>query len=1774
MHSRVIEGFQLQELIYRSQRSAVYRGRRLRDDRPVVVKRLEGSATAADCAFLKYSHELLHGLALDGVPRVLDLASYENRPVLIMEDIGGRSVDQAVRAKPLPAREVVRVGISIARTIGRLHQRDVIHQDIRPSNIVLNQATGEAQLIDFQLASRLLSETSTVGQLRMYRGSLAFVSPERTGRMSQAVDHRSDLYSFGATLFYLLTRRPPFEETDPVALIHSHIATAAPAPRAINPTIPEMLSRIVLKLLAKPPAERYQSAHGLEADLRTCLACLDDASERETSFELGCHDVSSRFLIPDRLYGRQREVESLIKAVEETTRRRTGLVLVAGPPGIGKSELVSTLRAHVARKGGTFLTAKFDQLQNVPLTALMQCLNEFVQEVLAEPDDILRKWKHEVSSALGPVGGVLAEHVPALEELVGPQTPIPEVSPTEAFNRLLLALASLLKAICARKGRLVVFLDDLQWATPNSIRLLESILTNAEIRGLLVVGAYRDTEIDPAHPVRLLPLHLSKAEVPVTEFVLQRLAREAVGELVADTLAASPDDIAPLTSLVFVRTDGDPFFVKRFLRAAYSAGAIAFNADTGRWEFDLERIGGMGPTDNVAQLIVAKLRQLPQPTREMLNLAACLGGRFTLRALTQVSGTSSTTVARLLSSALHEDVLIPVAGQWRIAEYLLDGDEEQDAIAYRFSHDAVRVAAYELLPLRHRQERHVQIGRLMIARMDDHDTGLLEGVNQLNAGSETIDDVEEIVRLCELNLKAATRARNIGAFSDGFAYVRVGLRLLPETSWTAHPDLTVQLHLSGGELAYLMSEFGEMDRLCSAIGHIDQPMVRADLARIQVLAALSRGEPSKAVDKALDGLASIGVRMPRKPGKLYLLREFVRTRLVLRGRTDADLLGPAVASDPRILAPLRILGEVYRASYTTQPELYLAFILRMVQLAVRDGTTPTSSLAFATYALLLIIVFRDVRGAKRFGDLALRVAEHPVCVRHKPETRFIVFDFLQHWYQPLRTVIEPAYGLFQEAREVGDLETAALAPVVGVNAMSIIGVPLPEVAERAARYVDPIRNQQTYFYMLELARQRVLNLMGRAAQDPFVLKGETAFDESIILPRLEAEHVGTTLCGYHMIKSRLAFLLQRYELACHHADLAVPLLPTLAGSYQEVLFQSYDALAQLQRMPERGIERYRTVRRVKRRLSRLRRAANHAPMNFAHLADIVVAELAGATGRQLEATDGYDRAIARSKDNGFLEDEAVACELAGRFHLRHQRVEIGRGYLRTSYGLFVQLGATAKLDVLGAEFPWVNAPSESRATWSHPTQWDAQSLLKASQAIAREIVLQDLLKAVMNTVVENAGADRAVLFLQDEGGLEVVARFIGPGEPLETGLRQDASEATGFATSIVRYVERTGKTVVIGDTSATFRFADDPHFATTPVRSVLCLPIVHQSRNVAVLYLENRVATEVFSPERVELLNALSGQMAISLDNARLYDQLQQSLRLQTQLTAAQSRFIPEQFLRAIGRDNIAKVGLGDHEEKVLSILFSDVRGFTTLTEQLAPAESIDFINTYLGRMEPPILQHGGFIDSYIGDAIMALFDADADQAVSAALEMLRALDRLNDERRERGLCAVRTGIGIHTGPVMLGTIGGRNHLKCGVIGDAVNLASRVENLTKQYALPLLITESTRELLSQGLRHRTRIVSRVRVAGRQAPVSIFDVLGESRPWAAEALRQLELFEQAAKRYYDAKTPSDVLASLGLFQTYASLVPADPLPSMYMTRCQRLMNEGMERDWDSTEVSLK
>jgi predicted ATPase/class 3 adenylate cyclase len=1818
---RAIAGYELTEPLHSSRRSVISRARRQQDGVAVVLKLLQPSSTAEDGESLRSACEIMRTLQHQGVPVPIEILRHEGRLALVVEDAGGLSIDRLLKRRRPTPQEVMRIAIGAGEVLGHVHGHDVVHRDIRPCHIVVDERTMRVQIIDFESARRGSDAAGENEGFECWRGTLAFASPEVAGRRAQ-VDHRADLYSLGATLFYLLSGRVPFDETDPLALAHAHMAIPSPDLRQIAPDVPATIAGVVMKLLAKGPNERYQSAYGLTSDLRACLEALERKDQASTTFVPGRYDPSPRFQVSGRLRGRETQLNAVLTSFEQAQRGGATLVLVSGSPGIGKSTLAMAARADILRQGGTFLSGKFDQFQNVPYAALLESLREFVRDVLTEPPDGLAGWREDIEKMIGSAVSVLVERLPELEAVVGPQPPLPEVSPSTAFNRLQSTMASLVGVMCARRGRLAIFLDDLQWASAASVQLLRAILESAEVRGLVVIGTYRSNEVDTAHPLSILKDDLKGSRVDVREVAVHPLSRTDVDELVADTLNIDVDHARPLSALTYARTHGDPFFVRQFLGAAHKEGSITFDSKVGRWTWDQARIERLGVADNVAAFVARKLRDLPPATQALLNLAACRGAQVSVEVLGRASDLASAAINDDLRPAVQDEILMPSVAR-RTGLGGAAGEVAGESAAYRFTHDRVQQAAYELFAENHRQRNHLLLGRLLLPDdPDDRSEAFFDAVNQLNAGSGALSAPGEQERLCALNLAAGRAARDAAAFSEASAYLKKGLLLLPPETWTTHEALTLDLHLAGAEVASMVSDFEEMERLLAATARVIRPEVQAKVAQIQVLAEKSRGNLQTAVDRGLEGLRRLGIGIPRRPGPVYVMWELVRTRFALWRRPPERLLGRSVASKPEVVGALELLGELYNATYLSEPRLFPVLTFKMVQLAVRDGVTPISSLAFANYALLtvsasgrlrdafrllvvgdpirafrllaagdwkqavrvaafggrtdaarswLVVALGGTRQARRFSDLAVALADLPACRRYRPRTLLVVYDFVLHWQKvyPDALIVrptaegdsDPLLQVFQEARGIGDLDTAAWLSVVGLLAMTNSGASLTEVGEWANRYSVAIRSQKTAAFMFDYVRQRVLNLIGHAEGDPCELKGE-AFDEAAIVPQNEHADTLAALCGYHIVKAWLAYLMHRYEPAGREADRAVPLLMGLAGSLQEIQFFYYDSLIHLRTAPVRGWRRLGALWLSRAHLDKLEDAASRHGKNFGHWVAIVSAERARVRGREQVAERCYEEAIAHARAHGRLEDEAVATELAGRFHLGRERMDVGQAYLRAAYEKFARWGAAAKLRALRGEFPFISPDTSARALHPSLGQLDALSLLKAGEAMSREIVMADLLKRLIDTVVESAGANRASLLLYEHGELHVAAEVRDSKDLPSVGLHVPLSEARNLPLSVVRYVARTGHAVVVGDAATDRRFAGDEHFARTPSRSVLCMPIGHQQKHVGVLYLENTLTSDAFSPERVDVLNALSGQMAISLDNSRLYGRLEGLLK-------AQSRFVPAQFLRALGHHDIETVGLGDHVAKELSILFSDIRNFTTMVETMTPAESIGFINDYLKRMDMAIVDCGGFVDSYLGDGIMALFDADADRAVQGAVGMLRALGPLNHDRSRRGQPPVRTGIGIHTGSVMLGTIGGESHLKCGVIGDAVNVASRVEGLTKRYGVSILITSHTVGRLQDPAAYRTRQVDRVRVAGRSAPLELVEVLEGDDSGVAGKLRHLDLFADAVRCYYDRRIDS----ALGLFQRYVALVPDDPVAVLFVDRCHRYLTGSVTPDWDGVDTVL-
>ena len=690
-----IAGYELIELLHSSRRSVTSRARRQQDGLPVILKLLRPSSTAGDAESLREAYEILRTLGHQGVPAPIELLRHEGCLALVVKDAGGLSVDRLLERRRLTPQEVVRLAIGVGDALGHVHDRDVVHRDIRPSHIVVDERMMSVQIIDFESATRGSEATREDERFDRWRGALAFASPEVAGRRAH-VDHRADLYSLGATLFYLLAGRLPFDEPDPLALAHAHVAIQPPDLRQIAPDIPATIAGVVMKLLAKGPNERYQSAYGLTSDLRACLDGLERGDQESTTFVLGRYDPSPHFQVSGRLRGRERQLSAVLSSFEKAQRGGASLVLVSGSPGVGKSTLAMAAREDILRRGGTFLSGKFDQFQNVPYAALLESLREFVRNVLTEPQDELVLWREHIERVIGSGVAVLVERLPELEAVVGPQPALPEVSASTAFNRLQSAVASLIGVMCARRGRLAIFLDDLQWASAASVQLLRAILESPEVRGLLVIGAYRSSEVDAAHPLSILKDDLKVSRVDVQEVAVHPLSRGDVDELVADTLSIDVEDARPLSTLTYARTHGDPFFVRQFLSAAHKDGSITFDPHVGRWTWDQARIERLGVADNVAAFVARKLRDLPPTTRTLVNLAASRGAQVSIELLGRASDLAPGAVSDELRAAVQDEILMPSVAR-RTGFGGAAGDMPGESAAYRFTHDRVQQAAYSSL---------------------------------------------------------------------------------------------------------------------------------------------------------------------------------------------------------------------------------------------------------------------------------------------------------------------------------------------------------------------------------------------------------------------------------------------------------------------------------------------------------------------------------------------------------------------------------------------------------------------------------------------------------------------------------------------------------------------------------------------------------------------------------------------------------------------------------------------------------------------------------------------------------------------------------------------------------------------------------------------------------------------------------------------------------------------------------------------------------------------
>ncbi|AXK40098.1 serine/threonine-protein kinase PknK [Crenobacter cavernae] len=1328
-----LPGFTLVETLYDSPGTAVYRARADDDSTRSLILKTPKAAFLRQEELTRYRREydVLGRLELPHVIRAHELKMIGKRPVLVLEDVGGRSLAQQLPGAGWTLAERLEIAISITEGVAELHAARVIHKHLTPANIVFDPASRELRLIDFGIATHLTRESPAVSHPDTLEGTLAYLSPEQTGRMNRTLDYRSDFYSLGVTLYELFTGTLPFTSDDTLALIHKHLTLPPEPAHERNPGLPAVLSDILARLMAKTADARYQSAEGIRHDLATLLEALR-SDGKAPRFALGRQDVPSHFQLSQKLYGRTEETAQLLAAFERASRGAHELMLVAGYSGIGKSCLVHELFKPLTRQRGYFIGGKFDQFQkNIPYSALVSACRELVRQLLTENAARLGHWRSELAAALGASGQVIVDVIPEVELIIGRQEPVPALAPLETQNRFNLVFQGFLRVFYRPDHPLVIFLDDLQWADSATLALLSVLMTDRDARYLLIVGAYRDNEVGADHPLWSLRDGLIRQEASVAYVELAPMALDAITEMVADTLFCDADTARPLARLVKEKTGGNPFFAGQFLSTLYEEGLITFGggshgeADAAvRWRWDMARIARANITDNVVELMVGKLRKLPAEAVEVLKLAACLGNRFDLDSLAIVYARPLGPTFVALKAAVGEGLVIPTS-----ALEMLGADAGAPLVfaRYQFLHDRVQQAAYALVDGDVKQALHLRIGRLLLESVSVSALGdrLFEIVDHLNRGRDGITLRSERLRLAGLNLEAAKKAKSSAAYSAALGYLTCAFSVF-DGDWRDDYALSLALSREGADLEYLNGNYGRAEALIQQIWQNSTSVQERVAAYSQLVTQRTMlGKNEEAVVAAGQALQLLGMGFPAEADLQSALdAERLAIEQGLAGRSIADLIALPPMSDPTIRSAMQVLMTVHTTAYfANYYTLYCWVLARMTRLSMEYGNVPESAKGYASFGNTLAAHWGRYEDGYEFGMLGAALADRYAHQGLKCKTRLILSMFLNHWTRPLAEAERFDEEGQRAGMEAGEFQFIGYILVHGRTLNRLFaGAPLAPLRSE----IDPhlvftrkVKHNLSTDYLVGV--QRLIAALADEAPDAQGLA--EADEEARYLDTCAQNRSFAALCSYHTLKAFVHYLLGDMDAAYAAIEAAEPLLGYVKGTMTEPEHAHYLALILLARETTPG-----TLARAEACLERLRQWAVHGSANFTHKALLVEAELACATGRIADALEGYDQAIAAAGADGFLHYEALANERAARFWLARGKPEFARPYLHRALDGYRAWGAERKRAGLAAAFPEQGVESLSggaprAATAGRLGDLDLASVLKTSQAISGEIVL-------------------------------------------------------------------------------------------------------------------------------------------------------------------------------------------------------------------------------------------------------------------------------------------------------------------------------------------------------------------------------------------------------------------------------------------------------------------
>jgi PAS domain S-box-containing protein len=1589
-----ITTYQIVSKVYESANSLVCRALPGADQHPVVLKILKKDyPNSSELTRYKQEYEITRSLNLEGAIRAYDLFSYENSLAIVLEDFGAQSLDIWLKSRPFTILEFLQIAIQITEALAGIHSANIIHKDINPSNILFNSETGQVKIIDFGISSIFTKEAPVLKNPDILEGTLAYMSPEQTGRMNRSLDYRTDFYSLGATFYTILTGQLVFDTRDALELVHCHIARESIAPHEINSSIPAILSRIVMKLLAKTAEERYQSTLGLKADLEECFARLQQTGKIE-EFPLACHDLTEQFQVPQKLYGREPEIEVLLSTFQRIVepkkqeepqtgrkgtevaahRKQSEVTLVGGYSGIGKTSLIRELYKPITQQHSYFIAGKFDQFQrNIPYSAVVAAFQSLTRQLLSESPTRLAQWREKLITAFGLNGQVIIDVIPEIQQIVGNQPLLQALEPSEAKNRFNRVFQNFVRVFCQRSHSLVIFLDDLQWADSASLQLIELIMTDSQIEHLLLLGAYRDNEVNPNHPAMLWVNRLKEQNKIVNSIILKPLELEEIAQLLVDTLHSDRETVQALAELVLQKTSGNPFFINEFLKTIYQKNLLTLDRNRRCWQWKIDRVRAADITDNVVDLMLGELKKLMQKTQSVIRLAACVGNRFDLGTLSIIYEKPAIEVFKELLPAIQMGFVQPTSE----LETTSDEPIESGLVIqnYVFRHDRIQQAAYALIDPEQRKAIHLQIGRLLLTSLgeSEREEQLFTLVDHLNQGMDLVIDVDEKVKLVELNLYAGKKAKAAVAYTSAREYLRVASNKFPGKIWQDRYEVAIDLYRELAEVEYLNGDFEASQSLIAM--SLEQVQTDLDGIRfylLQITEAVMLGHYVEALAVGRTALKLLGTDLPEHDLPTSFEAELVKCREALGDRAIDALYDNPEMSSPRKQAEFELLYKILTAAWSTNPDLTNVIITKMVNINIVYGHTSFPPPAYVFFGFINTHALGKYHVGYQYGTLGLKLADQYGNLHSKGILLPYYANMIMPWLQHIKNSEKANNEGFNLCLEAGDIEIAGYQPVYSIYNLIYQGRNLGSLLKelfRSLQFSQEIKNQWAIDCLLA-AKIIIKNLVGETPnQHCFDLEEVTEED---FIKACGSERTLAALCFYYISKAQALYLYEQpapLSLLEESARL-FGYIPATISIAKHNFYYSLTLIAHYPKVSPAEQQEYR--QQLEANQTKMKEWADLCPENFLHKYLLVAAEIARISDQWQQAIELYDQAIESARENEFIQDEALANELAAKFWLKRGKEEFAKLYMRKAYQGYQIWGAKRKVEVLEETYPqWFSSSSlgKNLTTGAASTitttnrlveTLDLTTVMKASQLISGEIVLEDLIRKLMQIAIENAGAQKGFLILEKDGKWVIEAEGIVDSDNVHilqsipiNSVDVDR-QLPPLSVSIINYVARTQASLVLNDAANEGRFTRDPYIVATQPKSVLCTPLLNQGNLFGVLYLENNLTTEAFTPDRLEVLKLLSSQAAISLQNAQLYVELRENERRLTQFLEAmpvgvfvidpngRPYYVNQTAQQILGKGIIAEAG--SHQ------LSETYQAYVLGTDQLYPTEQHPIVKALKGE--------------------------------------------------------------------------------------------------------------------------------------------------------------------------------------------------------------------------------